>query len=113
MVLDRIMATAKQRGLRQLSLETGRGIAIEPAAPRYRQAGFQEGSAFGERRSKAFSRFFHLSLQADSKILKSDILSGLSFDSPTGRHQVKKSFFVSFFTKKEMLTFPSLRPQPQ
>lgn len=62
MVLDRIIAAARQRGLRRLSLETGSGAAFEPAVVFYCQAGFQEGSAFGEYRPNAFSCFFHLSL---------------------------------------------------
>lgn len=62
MVLDRIIAVARQRGLRRLSLETGSGVAFEAAVAFYRQAGFQEGSAFSEYRPNAFSRFFHLIL---------------------------------------------------
>ncbi len=62
LMLDRTIATAKQSGSRQLSLESGSSVALEPAILLYRLADFLEGSAIGDYRPNAFSRFFHLSL---------------------------------------------------
>lgn len=61
-ILEHIIAIAKQRGLRRLSLETGSGPAFEPALALYRKRGFVEGEAFGDYRRSAFNQFFHLEL---------------------------------------------------
>ncbi len=61
-LLLHIIAEARRRGLSQLSLETGRGPAFEPALSMYRKHGFIEGEAFAGYKPGDFSRFFHLAL---------------------------------------------------
>lgn len=61
-MLDHIIGVAKQRGLKQLSLETGSGEAFEPALALYRKRGFQEGDAFADYVRSPFNQFFHLKL---------------------------------------------------
>lgn len=62
LLLDRIVAEAKGRGLRRLSLETGSGPAFEAALAFYRKRGFADGEAFSDYRPSAFNRFLHLAL---------------------------------------------------
>lgn len=62
LILARILEEARRRGLRRLSLETGRGPAFEPALAMYRRAGFVDGEAFADYRPNAFSQFLHLGL---------------------------------------------------
>jgi putative acetyltransferase len=59
---DHIVAEARSRGLRRLSLETGRGPAFEPALALYRKHGFVDGAAFADYKASDFSQFFHLDL---------------------------------------------------
>lgn len=61
-LLEHIVAEARRRGWRRLSLETGRGPAFEPALALYRQRGFADGAAFSDYKPSAFSQFLHLSL---------------------------------------------------
>jgi putative acetyltransferase len=61
-LLERIIAEARARGLKRLSLETGRGDAFEPPLALYRRRGFVEGGAFGDYAEGTFSRFLHLEL---------------------------------------------------
>lgn len=61
-LLDHIMAQARSRGLRRLSLETGSGAAFDPALALYRRRGFAEGEAFADYVRSPFNRFFHLDL---------------------------------------------------
>ena len=61
-LLERIVAEARARGLRRLSLETGRGEAFEPALALYRRRGFVDGEAFADYKPSAFSQFLHLRL---------------------------------------------------
>lgn len=61
-LLDHIVAEARQRGMRRLSLETGSGPAFEPAVALYRSRGFAEGEAFGDYIRSAFNRFLYLDL---------------------------------------------------
>jgi putative acetyltransferase len=61
-LLAHILDEARRRGLRRLSLETGRGPAFEPALALYRRAGFVDGAAFADYRPNAFSQFLHLDL---------------------------------------------------
>lgn len=61
-LLDHIIAQARQRGLRTLSLETGSGEAFEPALALYRRRGFRNGPAFAEYEPSDFCQFLHLSL---------------------------------------------------
>ncbi|MFT4249205.1 MAG: GNAT family N-acetyltransferase [Pseudomonas sp.] len=61
-ILDHIIAVARARGLRRLSLETGSGPAFEPALALYRRWGFVDGAAFGDYQRSAFNQFLHLEL---------------------------------------------------
>jgi putative acetyltransferase len=61
-LLEHIIAAAHERGVRRLSLETGRGAAFEPALALYRRRGFKEGAAFGDYVRSDFNQFFHLKL---------------------------------------------------
>jgi putative acetyltransferase len=61
-LLEHIIEAAQARGMRRLSLETGRGPAFEPALALYRRRGFKEGAAFGDYVRSDFNQFFHLAL---------------------------------------------------
>jgi putative acetyltransferase len=63
-ILEHIIGEARARGLRRLSLETGRGEAFEPALALYRRRGFEGGGAFGDYAPSAFNQFLHLELTA-------------------------------------------------
>ena len=64
-LLDHIIDTARRRGLRRLSLETGSGVAFEPAIAMYRRRGFVDGGAFGDYERSDFNQFLHLDLSGD------------------------------------------------
>jgi putative acetyltransferase len=61
-ILDHIIAEARGRGYRRLSLETGSGPAFEPAIKLYRKYGFIEGGAFDGYEKSPFNQFLHLDL---------------------------------------------------
>ncbi len=61
-ILERIVGTARARGVRRLSLETGSGPAFEPAITLYRRYGFTEGAAFGGYIQSSFNQSLHLTL---------------------------------------------------
>jgi putative acetyltransferase len=61
-LLEHIIAEAAARGVRRLSLETGRGPAFEAALALYRKRGFVQGGAFADYQPSDFSQFFHLDL---------------------------------------------------
>jgi putative acetyltransferase len=61
-LLDHLIDTARTRGIRQLSLETGRGAAFEPALALYRRRGFLDGGPFSNYVPNDFSQFLHLAL---------------------------------------------------
>ena len=61
-LLERIIAEARARGMRRLSLETGSGTAFEPALALYRKRGFVDGEAFGAYVRSDFNQFLHLPL---------------------------------------------------
>ena len=61
-LLDHIVETARIRGLKRLSLETGRGPAFEPALALYRRRGFANGEAFSDYQPSDFSQFLHMDL---------------------------------------------------
>mgnify|MGYP004556709993 CR=1 FL=1 len=61
-LLDHLVAEARRRGLRRLSLETGSGPAFEPALALYRARGFSEGEAFSDYARSEFNQFLHLRL---------------------------------------------------
>ncbi len=56
-LVSHIIAAARARGYRRLSLETGSGEAFEPAHALYRQFGFTESPPFGDYQPDPFSRF--------------------------------------------------------
>lgn len=61
-ILEHIIRVAKERGLKQLSLETGSGAAFEPALTLYRKRGFEDGEAFSDYVRSPFNQFLHLKL---------------------------------------------------
>ena len=61
-ILERIIAAAKSRGVKRLSLETGSGPAFEPALALYRRRGFVNGGPFSDYEQSVFNQFLHLSL---------------------------------------------------
>jgi len=61
-LLAHIIAEARRRGLRRLSLETGSGPAFEPALALYRSRGFVDGEVFGDYVRSDFNQFLHLAL---------------------------------------------------
>ena len=57
-ILAHVLATARERGYRRLSLETGSGEAFAPAIALYRQFGFTDCGAFADYPADdPFSRF--------------------------------------------------------
>jgi putative acetyltransferase len=64
LLLNHITTQAKARGLTRLSLETGSGVAFEPALALYRKHGFVNGEAFSDYEQSAFNQFLHLNLSA-------------------------------------------------
>ena len=67
MILDHIIAEARQRRYPRLSLETGSGPAFEPALKLYRKYGFTNGAAFGGYEKSPFNQFLHLDLEAHQR----------------------------------------------
>jgi putative acetyltransferase len=61
-LLEHIIAEARARGIRRLSLETGSGSAFEPALKLYRKRGFVDGEPFADYVRSDFNQFLHLSL---------------------------------------------------
>jgi putative acetyltransferase len=61
-ILEHIIAVAKSRGMRRLSLETGSGPAFEPALLLYRRRGFVKGEPFSDYKPSSFNQFFHLEI---------------------------------------------------
>lgn len=61
-LLEHIIAEAKARDLKRLSLETGSGPAFDPALMLYRRRGFTDGPAFGGYQATDFNQFLHLDL---------------------------------------------------
>jgi len=56
-LVGHILSTARGRGYKRVSLETGSGDSFEAAHALYRQFGFTETGPFGEYREDPFSRF--------------------------------------------------------
>jgi putative acetyltransferase len=62
-ILERILATARERGYRRLSLETGSTPAFDAARTLYRRFGFADCGAFADYPADdPFSRFMTLTL---------------------------------------------------
>ena len=62
LLLDHIVAQARARGLKRLSLETGSGPSFNAALAFYRKRGFVDGAAFSDYARSAFNQFLHLTL---------------------------------------------------
>jgi putative acetyltransferase len=62
LILQHLLAQARQAGLRRVSLETGTTEDYAPAVALYRRAGFTPGAIFGEYRPSDFNLFMHLDL---------------------------------------------------
>jgi putative acetyltransferase len=62
LLLEHIIIQARTRGWKRLSLETGSGLAFEPALHLYRRRGFENGPAFADYTPSAFNQFLHLPL---------------------------------------------------
>ncbi len=61
-LLEHALVEARRRGVRRVSLETGTGIAFEPALALYRRRGFVNGERFGDYQVNGFNQFLHLDL---------------------------------------------------
>jgi putative acetyltransferase len=61
-VLEHVIAMARARGLRRVSLETGSGPAFEAALALYRRRGFVDGEPFAQYTPSEFNQFLHLDL---------------------------------------------------
>lgn len=62
LVLEHIIHVARERNILRLSLETGNGLAFEPALTLYHACGFINGPAFSDYKPNPFSQFLHLNL---------------------------------------------------
>ena len=61
-ILRHLLNTARERGYRLVSLETGSGAPFEAAVSLYSRFGFTKGHVFGDYTAHEFSNFFHLHL---------------------------------------------------
>jgi putative acetyltransferase len=61
-LVDHLVAVARERGYRRLSLETGSGPAFAPARSLYQSAGFRPGGAFGDYTPSPNSAYMTLEL---------------------------------------------------
>ncbi len=61
-MLDHLLAVARERGYRRVSLETGTPAAFEPARTLYAAAGFRPCGRFGDYPESDFSTFMTLEL---------------------------------------------------
>lgn len=61
-VLDHLIAEARRRGYRRLSLETGSNAPFAPARALYERAGFVAGEPFADYTDREFSRYYSLAL---------------------------------------------------
>ena len=62
-LLHHVIAEARLRGMKRLSLETGSGPAFDAALALYRKRGFRDGPAFGDYTKSDFNQFLHLELE--------------------------------------------------
>lgn len=65
-LLEHIIAAARARGLRRVSLETGSGPAFDAALALYRRRGFVDGPPFADYVRSDFNQFLHLDLTPDA-----------------------------------------------
>jgi putative acetyltransferase len=69
-LLAHILRVARQRGYRELFLETGRHPAFAPAQALYRSVGFRERGPFGAYVDNGFSVFMSLRLDGEERSLR-------------------------------------------
>lgn len=62
-ILEHLIAEARRRGARRVSLETGSGPAFEPALALYHRRGFADGEPFADYVRSDFNQFLHLDLE--------------------------------------------------
>jgi putative acetyltransferase len=61
-LLEHVIATARSRGYRRLSLETGASAEYDAAATLYRKRGFRNGDIFADYTPSPHNQFMHLDL---------------------------------------------------
>ena len=61
-ILEHLIAEARRRGYRRLSLETGRTADFDPALALYRRVGFTNSGPFADYAQDAYSQFLYLEL---------------------------------------------------
>jgi putative acetyltransferase len=61
-LLTHVIAEARRRNYRRLSLETGTGETFEPALILYRKHGFKDGEPFADYQRSPYNQFLHLEL---------------------------------------------------
>jgi putative acetyltransferase len=62
MMLDHLLAEARARGYRHISLETGSTDAFAPARALYERTGFTEAGPFADYTDTGFSRYYTMTL---------------------------------------------------
>jgi putative acetyltransferase len=65
-MLEHLLAVARERGYRRVSLETGAMAAFAPARALYASAGFEPAGPFGDYRPSPSSAFMTLVLSGDA-----------------------------------------------
>jgi len=58
-LLQHMLDVAQERRYAKISLETGSGVAFDPAIELYGRFGFVKGDAFGDYVASDFNQFFH------------------------------------------------------
>jgi putative acetyltransferase len=61
-LLEHLLALARARRYRRVSLETGTGAPFEAALQLYARYGFEVGAPFGDYAATTFNRFLHLAI---------------------------------------------------
>ena len=61
-LLEHMLQTARKRGYKTLSLETGTGEDFEAAVTLYKKYGFKNGGVFSDYEDSDFNQFLHLGL---------------------------------------------------
>ena len=61
-ILEHILSVARSREYQTLDLETGSGLAFEPAIKLYQKYGFVAGRAFADYQKSEFNQFLRLEL---------------------------------------------------
>lgn len=61
-LLDHLIEEARNMGVARLALETGSGLAFNPALTLYRRRGFRDAEAFGDYQKSMFNQFLELNI---------------------------------------------------